>query len=117
MPHEYILGDYISRGSVYALYDKKRCLYVGDTRTGRAGVASRITQHLSNASKEKNLVGKLHEEINDPNKPNNWYLKWRLEIYSISECVKKTNKRLSTVKEAQQAMIEFLKPICNVKKS
>lgn len=113
MPQKYTLGDYIARESVYVLYDKNRCLYVGDTRKGRAGVASRITNHLSNAANQKKRIGTLHKEINSPTKKRDWFLFWRLEIYTVAECRKKTKKKLSTVKEAQQAMIELLKPSCN----
>ena len=115
MPHKYVLGDYISRESVYVLYDKSQCIYVGETTTGRAGVAGRIKEHLWNANNKKKRTGILHEEINNPNKPADWYLNWSLEIYSLSECIKKTNTRLTTIKDAEDAMIKLLKPICNLK--
>lgn len=115
MPKYHTLGEYISRQSVYVLFDDTRCLYVGDTRRGRAGVASRMTQHLANAANQTIQVGRLHAEINASGKPANWYLGWRLEIYSVKECAKLTKKSLTTVKEAQEVMIEHLKPACNVK--
>ncbi|WP_347360400.1 hypothetical protein [Vibrio vulnificus] len=118
MPMIMAVGDYIARESVYVLYDGERCLYVGDSRTGRAGVAGRIVEHLKNAGKrdESKRVGKLHVEINNSVKNRDCFLNWRLEIYSLSDCVEKTGKHVSTVKEAQQVMIEHLNPKCNVHK-
>lgn len=116
MPRTHVLGEYIARESVYVLFDEARCIYVGDSRFGRAGVASRITQHLSNAAKAKDRVGRLHLELNSLTKPENWYLGWRLEIYSVAECEQKTGKTLHTIKAAQKAMIALLEPVCNVQK-
>lgn len=116
MPRVHVLGDYVARESVYVLYDDARCLYVGDSRKGRAGVASRITQHLSNAAKQQNRVGRLHIELNSSTYPKNWYLGWKLEIYSLAECEQKTGKKLPTIKSAQEAMIALLNPVCNVQK-
>ncbi|GAC1679586.1 MAG: hypothetical protein NVS9B2_30600 [Steroidobacteraceae bacterium] len=116
MPRIHVFGEYISRKSVYVLFDGARCLYLGDSRVGRAGVASRVTQHLTNAAKPKDRAGRLHTELNSITQPENWYLGWRLEIYSVAECGQKTGKILHTVEAAQEAMIALLEPVCNVQK-
>lgn len=114
MPKKQTLGEYLSRQSVYVLSDGERCLYVGQTTHGRAGVAGRMTNHLTNAAAdENNRIGQLHAKMNASNKANDWYLQWKLEIYSVDECAKLTNKTLKSPREAERAMIEFLKPSCN----
>jgi len=108
------LGEYISRRCIYVISDKKRCLYIGETTRGIAGVAGRITRHLQNS--RQGHIGELHRELNRKDKPKDWYLNWDLKIFSIKECSKLTGKTLNTTKQAQEAMIELLKPGSNVQK-
>ena len=112
MSRTHILGDYLSRHSVYVLLDGKDCLYVGKTSGGRAGVADRISAHLANAALP-NPAGGLHVAINAGGRLRNRYLKWKLTVYSVSECATLTEKKVSSVGDAEKAMIELLKPRYN----